>query len=161
MQSFTFHNPTKIIFGNGRSAELGSLAKTVGNRALLVYGRESIKKSGLYQKICRQLDEQGIRIVEHGGVKSNPSLDHARKGARKALSYRVKFIIAVGGGSVIDEAKAIAAGAGSKTDIWEFFTQKASITKALPLITVLTLPATGSEMNANMVITNDDTNEKL
>ena len=161
MQSFTFHNPTKIIFGNGRSAELGSLAKAIGNRALLVYGRESIKKSGLYQKICRQLDEQGIRIVEHGGVKPNPSLEHASKGARKALSYRVKFIIAVGGGSVIDEAKAIAAGAGSKTDIWDFFTQKAPITKALPLITVLTIPATGSEMNANMVITNEDTCEKL
>ena len=72
MQPFTFHNPTKIIFGNGSSDSLGSVAKPFGNRILLVYGKESIKKSGLYQKICRQLDEQDIKIIEHGGVKSNP-----------------------------------------------------------------------------------------
>ncbi len=161
MESFSFHNPTKIVFGNGSSGSIGSLVKPFGNRVLLVYGKESIKKSGLYQKICRQLDEQGIKIIEHGGVKSNPCLEHTRKGIKKALSYRAKFIIAAGGGSVIDEAKAIAAGVGSKADVWDFFLKKSPITKALPLITILTIPATGSEMNPNMVITNEETSEKL
>ena len=161
MLPFIFHNPTKIIFGNRTSDQIGSISEPQGKRALLVYGKESIKKSGLYHKIIKQLEAQDIKVIEHAGVKSNPSLEHARKGAKKALSYHVNFVIAVGGGSVIDEAKAIAASAGSKADIWDFFIQKSPITKVLPLITILTLPATGSEMNGNMVITNEETNEKL
>lgn len=161
MQNFIFHNPTKIIFGNNTSTQLGEFAKPLGSKALLVYGQNSIKKSGLYNKIVTQLNEQNIPFIEHGGVKSNPSLAHGQEGVKKALDNQVDFIIAVGGGSVIDESKAIACSAGSNQDIWDIFTLKSPITKALPIITLLTLPATGSEMNAGMVITNDETKEKL
>lgn len=161
MQNFIFHNPTKIIFGNNTSTQLGEFAKPLGSKALLVYGQNSIKKSGLYNKIVTQLNEQNIPFIEHGGVKSNPSLAHGQEGVKKALDNQVDFIIAVGGGSVIDESKAIACSVGSNQDIWDIFTLKSPITKALPIITLLTLPATGSEMNAGMVITNDETKEKL
>lgn len=161
MQNFIFHNPTKIIFGNNTSTQLGEFAKPLGSKALLVYGQNSIKKSGLYDKIVSQLNEQKISFVEHGGVKSNPSLAHGQEGVKKALDNKVDFIIAIGGGSVIDESKAIAASVGSNRDIWDIFTLKFPITKALPIIALLTLPATGSEMNPGMVITNDETKEKL
>lgn len=161
MKPFTFHNPTKIIFGDHVSESLGENARTIGSKALLLYGQNSIHKTGLYDKIVKQLKEHKVTVVHHGGIKSNPSLEHAREGVKKALERKIKFIIAVGGGSVIDEAKAIAAAVGSKADIWDFFTQKKNITDALPIITLLTIPATGSEMNGNMVITNELTQEKL
>ncbi len=161
MKDFIFHNPTKIIFGAGSSAKLGENAATLGKKALLVYGQNSIKKSGLYDKIVKQLQEHKITYVEHGGVKANPSLIHGRDGVRKALESGLDFIIAVGGGSVIDEAKMIAAAVASQEDIWDFFKGTKKITAALPLITVLTLPATASEMNGNAVISNEETQEKL
>lgn len=161
MQSFVFHNPTKIIFGCGTSSQLGKYAKTVGQKALLVYGQNSIKKSGLYEKIAAQLQAEGIEFAEHGGVKSNPSLAHTREGIAKLRALKADFVIAVGGGSVIDEAKSIAAGGLAENDVWNFYTAKDVVTKSLPLVTVLTLPATGSEMNGNAVITNDETKEKL
>lgn len=161
MQDFIFHNPTKIIFGKNAGERLGEIAEGIGKKALLVYGQNSIKKSGLYDKILFQLKKYNIEFIEHGGIKANPSLAHGREGVQKAAAGQVDFIIAVGGGSVIDEAKAIAAATGSKADIWDIFTLKAPVTKALPLITVLTVPATGSEMNPNMVISNEETKEKL
>ena len=161
MQDFIFHNPTKIIFGKDSVNQLGSYAAAIGSKALLVYGQNSIKSTGLYDRIIKDLNNKHISFVEHGGVKPNPVLSHARKGAKKALENQCDYIIAVGGGSVIDEAKAIAASVGSQKDIWDFFTMQSPITKALPLISVLTVPATGSEMNGNMVITNDETHDKL
>lgn len=161
MQDFIFHNPTKIVFGNDASLKIGALAKSLGKKALLVYGQSSIKTTGLYDRIINQLQENNINFVEHGGVKSNPSLNHARDGVLKSLANHVDFIIAVGGGSVIDESKAISAALASNCDIWDLFIKKADIRGALPLITVLTLPATGSEMNGNMVISNDETQDKL
>lgn len=161
MQDFIFHNPTKIVFGKDSVNKLGSYAAEIGSKALLVYGQNSIKSTGLYERIIKDLNNRHISFIEHGGVKPNPTLSHAREGVRKAVENQCDYIIAVGGGSVIDEAKAIAASVGSKKDIWEFFTMQAPITKALPLITVLTVPATGSEMNGNMVITNDETHDKL
>lgn len=161
MQDFIFHNPTKIIFGRGVSVQLGTQAAASGKKALLVYGKNSIKASGLYDRITADLKTHHISFIEHSGVQPNPLLSHTREGVKKAEENKVDFIIAVGGGSVIDEAKAIAASAGSQKDIWDFFTMKAPVTKSLPLITVLTVPATGSEMNGNMVITNDETQEKL
>ena len=161
MQGFVFHNPTKIVFGNGSSSQLSAHVTALGRKALLVYGQNSIKRSGLYDKIVSQLQEAGIAFVEHGGVKSNPSLTHAREGIAKARAEKVDFVIAVGGGSVIDEAKSIAAGTVAKDDVWRFYLGETKIEKALPLVTVLTLPATGSEMNGNAVITNDETNDKL
>lgn len=161
MQDFIFHNPTKIIFGKDRVNQLGSHAATIGSKALLVYGQNSIKSTGLYDRIISDLKNHQISYIEHGGVKPNPILSHAQEGAKKAIENQCDYIIAIGGGSVIDEAKAIAAAAASQKDIWDFFTMKEPVTKALPLLTVLTVPATGSEMNGNMVITNDETQDKL
>lgn len=161
MRDFIFQNPTKIIFGDHASDKLGDVASNYGKKALLVYGQNSIKKSGLYENIANQLRAKNIEFVEHGGVKANPTLQHGREGVKKAQDGKVDFVIAVGGGSVIDEAKAIAAGIASKQDIWDFFTGKAMITRVLPLVTVLTLPATATEMNGNMVMTNPETDEKL
>ena len=161
MRDFIFYNPTKIIFGNHSSNKLGDVASNYGKKALFVFGKNSIKKSGLYDNIVNQLKAKSIDFIEHGNVKANPTLTHAREGVRKALDNKVDFVIAVGGGSVIDEAKAIAAAVASKQDVWDFFVGKAVISKVLPLVTVLTLPATASEMNGNMVITNEETQEKL
>lgn len=161
MKSFIFQNPTKVVFGIGTTAQLGFYARNIGKRALLVFGRDSIKKNGLYQNVIAQLKLNDIYFVEHGGVKSNPVLSHVHDGILKAQSHNIDFIVAVGGGSVIDEAKAIAAGALVKHDVWDFFIQKEKITKALPLISLLTIPATGSEMNGNLVITNSKTQDKL
>lgn len=161
MRDFIFHNPTKIIFGNNSADKLGDNAKDYGRKALLVYGLNSIKKSGLYERIIQQLQDNNIEFIEHGGVKPNPTLAHTRQGVKKAQENQVDFIIAIGGGSVIDEGKAIAASVASKIDAWDFFCGKAKITSALPLITLLTLPATGSEMNGNLVICNEETQEKL
>lgn len=161
MQSFVFQNPVKIIFGNNSSDKVGENAKHLGKNALLVYGKDSIKKSGLYDRIVKQLKDNGIGFVEHGGVKSNPTLEHAREGVKKIKDNRLDFILAVGGGSVIDESKAIAAGAGSDVDIWDLVLGKEEVTSALPLGVVLTIPATGSEMNNGAVITNTETKMKL
>ncbi|MFP4622034.1 MAG: iron-containing alcohol dehydrogenase [Bacteroidales bacterium] len=161
MENFTFHNPTKIVFGTGNLPSIGEETKTYGKKALLVYGKQSIKKLGVYDQIADALNKASIEIVEHSGVKPNPVLSHAREGVDKCKRSDVDVIIAAGGGSVIDEAKSIAAGAVSDADIWDFFLQKETITDALPLISVLTMPATGTEMNGSMVITNENTNEKM
>ncbi|MDR1694067.1 MAG: iron-containing alcohol dehydrogenase [Lactobacillaceae bacterium] len=161
MQSFIFHNPTKIIFGNNTSSQLGENAKYLGKKALFIYGRDSIKKSGLYDNVVKQLNDKGIAFVEHGGVKSNPTLEHTRDGVKKVKENNLDCIIAVGGGSVLDEAKAISGAAGSNVDAWDIFTGKETVKAALPIGTILTIPATGSEMNAGMVITNTETKEKL
>ena len=151
----------KVIFGKGVVTRLGSEAAEFGKKAMLVYGRDSIKKSGLYGQIVSQLDSAGIAVVEHGGVSANPLLNHALEGITKARNNGVDFIIGAGGGSVIDESKAIAAGAATEADLWELFTKKKSVTSALPVIAVQTLPATSSETNQAAVLTNKETNEKF
>ncbi|MCK5735252.1 MAG: iron-containing alcohol dehydrogenase, partial [Spirochaetaceae bacterium] len=161
MKNFEFYSPTRIIFGDDILNDLGSTAVQFGSKALLVYGRESIKKSGLYNRVVSRLSDSGISVEEYSGVKPNPELIHAQKGAEKASAAGTEMIIAVGGGSVIDEAKAIAAGACYDGSLWDFFTHNAAIEKALPVIAVQTLPATSSENNPVSVITNTDTNEKF
>lgn len=161
MRNFVLENPTKIIFGRDTVAQIGPEARAFGTSALLVHGRQSLKRSGLYEQICQSLLGSGMRIVEHGGVKSNPVLSHVRQGIQLSKAHQVEVIVAAGGGSVIDEAKAIAAGSVVEHDVWKFFRAKAGITKPLPVCTVLTLAASGSEMNGGMVITNDDTQQKL
>ena len=161
MQSFVFHNNTKIIFGERTVAQIGGEARQWGGKALLLYGQASIKRAGVYDQVVASLKAAGVEYIELPGVKSNPVLSHTRRGVAMAKSEKVDLIVAVGGGSVLDEAKAIAAGALVDHDVWDFFTQKAKIQKALPLVTVLTLPATGSEMNGGMVITHDETREKF
>lgn len=161
MQNFEFNSPTKIIFGSDILKNIGPSAKEFGTKALLVYGQSSIKKSGLYDKIKNFLIEAGISVTDYSGVKPNPELSHAQEGAKKAVDTGSEMIIAVGGGSVIDESKAIAAGACYAGNLWDFYSQTASIKKALPIIAVQTLPATSSETNKVSVLTNPATNEKF
>ena len=161
MQNFIFYNPTKIIFGRGSVSQIGPETAAFGRRALIVYGQESIKKSGLHGQVLAALTQEGVTVVEHGGVSSNPLLSHVRAGIDKVRTQHIDVIVAVGGGSVIDTAKAIAAGSTATCDVWDFFLGKNAITAALPITTVLTLAAAGSEMNAGMVITNELTEEKF
>ncbi len=161
MENFTYQNPTKILFGTGFLPSVGDETGKYGKKALLVYGRNSIKKLGLYDRIVEALQDAGIEIVEHPGVQPNPTLSHARQGVELCRRAGVDVIVAAGGGSVIDEAKSIAAGVKAPhADVWDFFMQKETINEALPLITVLTMPATGTEMNGSMVITNEENQVK-
>jgi alcohol dehydrogenase YqhD (iron-dependent ADH family) len=161
MQNFTFHNPTKIIFGQGTLDQIGSEAVHYGKKALYIFGKGSIKKNGVYDTTVASLKSAGIELIEFCGVKANPVLSHTHEGIALAKKEKVDMIVAVGGGSVIDEAKAIAAGAVMETDIWEFYTRKYKLKDALPLLSVLTMSATGTEMNGGTVITNEKTLEKL
>ena len=159
MLSFTFKNPTKILFGDGMVSQLREQLLPFGKTVLLVYGSGSIKKSGLYDKVSEQLQSIGARIVELSGIEPNPKLTSVYKGIELCRSEKVDFILAVGGGSVIDAAKAIAAGALYEGDVWDFCINKAVIKQAIPLGTILTLSATGSEMNGNAVISNWELNK--
>ena len=161
MHNFVYHNPTKILFGRNTIEAIGQETRLWGRRGLLVYGQNSLKRNGLYDRIACALSEAGIDVVEHGGVRSNPLLSHVRQGIQLAKAHEAEVIVAAGGGSVIDVAKAIAAGAPVEHDVWKFFTGKKGIKTALPVTAVLTLAASGSEMNSGMVITNDATQEKF
>lgn len=161
MQDFELCLPTKIVFGKGKISLIGSFAKDYGKKLLLVYGMGSIKKNGVYQTVIKSLKDNNLEIIEHSGVKPNPVVSHARKGIEIAKSQKVDFILAVGGGSVIDEAKAIAAGALYDGDVWDFYNGKSEIKKALPVLTVLTVPATASEYNGGTVLTNEEKKQKF
>ncbi|MFP4492168.1 MAG: iron-containing alcohol dehydrogenase [Spirochaetaceae bacterium] len=161
MKNFQLHIPTKIHFGEKVLEKLGEEASSYGKKALLLYGRGSIKHNGVYDTVLRQLADAGIELVEHPGVKPNPILSHAEEGIRLARENKVDMILAAGGGSVIDEAKGIAIGALHDPPLWDFYTRKRSAGDALPIIAVQTVPATSSEMNAASVLTNDRTNEKF
>jgi len=160
MQPFVFHNPTEIVFGAGMVDKVGTYAAKQGGKALLVYGRSSVKTTGVYDRVTASLAAAGLSWVDHGGVKSNPVLSHVREGVALAKQEQIDVIVAVGGGSVLDESKAIAAGALYDHDVWDFFVQT-KVEKALPLVTVLTLAATGSEMNSGGVVTNEETAQKF
>lgn len=161
MQNFVLHNPTKIIFGTDTVKEIGGETAAFGRKILLVYGKSSIKRNGIYDQVVASLSAAGLDIIEHGGVVSNPLLSHVRAGIDKAKKNNIEAVVAVGGGSVIDSAKAISAGALVDHDVWQFFKGKKSIRKTLPLTCVLTLAAAGSEMNGGMVITNEETRHKF
>ncbi|MGJ7911395.1 iron-containing alcohol dehydrogenase [Neobacillus sp. LXY-1] len=160
MQNFTFWNPTKLIFGKGQLEQLKTEVPRYGKKVLLVYGGGSIKRSGLYDQVTGLLKETGAEVFELSGVEPNPRVTTARKGVEICKTEGIDFILAVGGGSVIDCSKLIAAGAKYDGDPWDLVTKKAMVQAALPFGTVLTLAATGSEMNAGSVITNWETNEK-
>jgi alcohol dehydrogenase YqhD (iron-dependent ADH family) len=161
MKNFVFHNPTKILFGKDTIPSIGSETATLGKKALMVYGQGSIRKKGIYDQVTKSLHEAGVTIIEHGGVQSNPVLSHVHQGIALAKENKVDVIVAVGGGSVIDSAKAISAGALVDHDVWKFFTGRKSVKDSLPLTCVLTLAASGSEMNSSMVITNEATKQKF
>ncbi|MGE1097806.1 iron-containing alcohol dehydrogenase [Bacillus altitudinis] len=160
MENFIYYNPTKLMFGKGQLDGLKSELARYGKRVLLVYGGGSIKKNGLYDKVISALNEAEADVFELSGVEPNPRLTTVQKGIDICQNENIDFLLAVGGGSVIDCTKAIAAGAEYDGDVWDIISKKTTAEKALPFGTVLTLAATGSEMNPDSVITNWETNEK-
>jgi len=156
LEDFIFHNPTKIIFGRGKIAELGKEIRPFGKRVLLVYGQGSIRENGVYDQVIRSLNSQGIHPVELPGIRSNPVLSTVYRGIEQARREQVDVLLAVGGGSVMDTAKAIAAGVPADHDVWDFFLFRKAIERALPVFAVPTVSASASEMNGAAVITNED-----
>lgn len=156
MNNFDYVNKTRLVFGKGEENNVGALLKDYGaSKVLLHYGKNSIKKNGLYDKVTASLAAAGIEFVELGGVEPNPKLGLAREGVELARREQVDFILAVGGGSVIDSSKAIAAGYYYDGDVWELYKYKAPVTAALKIAAVLTLPAAGSESSDSTVLTNE------
>lgn len=162
MLDFMYYNPTRIVFGRGVENDAGTwIQKTGAKKALMYYGGGSIKKNGLFDAVASSLRKSDIDFVEMGGVQPNTLLSFVRKGVEFCRKEKVDFILAIGGGSVIDSAKCVAAGAVNDNDIWDFFCGKAGpVAKALPVGVVLTLPASGSESNLTAALFNDETLEK-
>ncbi|UFJ40011.1 iron-containing alcohol dehydrogenase [Brevibacillus humidisoli] len=160
MNNFIYRNPTELIFGKGQLSKLAEKVEAYGRKILLVYGGGSIKRFGLYDKVMSILGEHGCQVAELAGVEPNPRLSTVQKGIELCRQQQIDWILAVGGGSVIDAAKAVAVGVPYDGDVWDFYTRKAAARDALPLGTILTLAATGSEMNRGSVITNWETKEK-
>lgn len=161
MENFNYYAPTNIRFGKGEIESLPSVLAPYGKKVLLAYGGGSIKKNGIHQRVVELLTESGATIVELGGIEPNPRITTVREGVALCRKENIDVILAVGGGSTIDCAKAIAAGVKYAGDPWDFTQNRSLVKDALPLVTVLTMAATGSEMNMGAVITNLDTNEKL
>lgn len=162
MKNFTLYTPTRIVFGKEVEKETGRLAKEQGaSKVLIVYGGGSIIKSGLLKSVQESLQKEGVGYTELAGVKPNPRMSLAREGVEKAISFGADLILAVGGGSSIDTAKAIAIGAANEgIDLREFWSGKEAITKVLPVGAVLTIAAAGSEMSDSAVLTNEETGKK-
>lgn len=161
MRPFVFHNPTQLIFGKGKLSALSGEVAKYGRNVLLVYGGGSIKRSGLYDQVIALLKEANAVVTELAGVEPNPRLSTVHKGVALCREHNIDLILAVGGGSVLDCSKAIAVGAKYDGDMWDFVERKAVPQAGLPLGTVLTMAATGSEMNGGSVITNEVTQEKM
>ncbi|MEK4306503.1 iron-containing alcohol dehydrogenase [Oceanobacillus sp. M60] len=160
MENFIYHNPTKLIFGKGQIEKLAGEIQPYGSRILIVYGGGSIKRNGIYNRVLEELKKINAEVFELSGVEPNPRISTVRKGVRICREQRIDFILAIGGGSTIDCSKAIAVGAVTDADMWDVVTKKEKPAGALPFGTILTLAATGSEMNSGSVITNWETNEK-
>lgn len=161
MKNFNFHNPTELLFGKGLVEKVGDKVKEYGEKVLLVTGGGSVKRIGLYDKVIKSLKEAGIEVFELSGIKPNPRISSVREGVKICRDNEVDLVLAVGGGSTIDAGKAIAAGVMFDGDPWEMFTMDGEPDKAIPVATILTLAATGSEMNGNAVISNMETKQKL
>lgn len=159
MENFIFYAPEEIYFGNGQIENLANILEKYGRNVLLAYGGGSIKKNGIYDKVCRILKD--FNIFELSGIEPNPRIGTVRKGIEICKENKVDVILAVGGGSTIDCSKVIGAGFYYEGDAWDLVKDSSKINKALPIVTVLTIAATGSEMNKAAVITNPETNEKL
>lgn len=160
MQNFDYQTPTRLIFGRGVIGKLPSVMAQFGKKVLLTYGGGSIKRIGLYQKVMGLLE--GYEIVELGGIQPNPKYDPSvLEGVRLCKEHKIDVILSVGGGSVLDCSKAIAAGACYDGDPWDLITRKAKTTAALPIVDILTLAATGSEYDQFGVISRTETNDKI
>ncbi len=161
MLNFSYHSPTKILFGKDTELEVGKEVINYGKKILLHYGGGSIKKIGLYDRVIDSLKKEGIEYIELGGVQPNPRLSLVRKGIEICKEEGIDLILAVGGGSVVDSAKAIGIGAKYDGDVWELFEKKAEPNDTIPVGVILTLPATGSETSNSTVITNEETKVKV
>jgi alcohol dehydrogenase YqhD (iron-dependent ADH family) len=162
MKDFTFHNPTRIEFGRGKEEHIGEYISEYSiSKVLIVYGSERVKKSGLFDKVAQSLKANGISIEELGGVQSNPILAKVYEGVELAKANGVQAVLGLGGASVLDTAKAIAAGAVYNGDVWDFFTRKETPKQILRIFSIMTLAASGSEMNHYAVVTNEKTKEKF
>jgi len=156
MNNFSFQNATKIIFGKGTEDTIGEETKLHSDKVLLHYGGGSIKQSGLYDRVVSSLKKSGVAFVELSGVKPNPRLSLVKEGIKICRDNNISFILAVGGGSVIDSAKAIAVGVPYSGDVWDFYDGKGTPKEALKVATVLTIPAAGSESSPSSVISDDE-----
>ncbi len=161
MDNFIYNIPTKVYFGKNQIENLLPEIKKYGTRILLTYGHGSIKRNGIYDEIMGILKNAKIEVWELGGIDPNPRIETVREGVKLCRDNNIDLVLAVGGGSTIDCSKAICAGYYYEGDPWDLFIKKGSISEALPLGTVLTMAATGSEMNSGAVISNMETNQKL
>ncbi|MDC7228101.1 MAG: iron-containing alcohol dehydrogenase [Spirochaetales bacterium] len=161
MYPFEYYIPTKVIFGEGRISELGEVASTFGKKIMFVsYDEDFVKSVGLLDKAMKPLKDAGLEIIPFFGAKPNPTVSHIREGIELAKKDMPDVIVALGGGSVIDTAKAIAFGSLTDVDIWDLATGAAEPEKVLPLIAVSTIPATSSEMNPTSVVSNEENGRK-
>lgn len=156
MDNFVFKNPTRIIFGRGTEKEVGTETARHSHKILLHFGGGSIKASGLYDRVTSSLRQAGVEWIELGGVKPNPRLSLVHEGVRLCKEHKLGLVLAVGGGSVIDSAKAIGMGAVIDHDVWDFYLGRGEPKATLPVGTVLTIPAAGSEASTGTVITKED-----
>jgi NADP-dependent alcohol dehydrogenase len=161
VHNFTFHNPTILDFGKDKEQQIGQHLAGFGiKKVLITFGSDRIKKDGLFKLVTTSLSTYGIEFVECGGIISNPVLTKVYEGIEIAKSNSVDAVLSVGGGSVLDSSKAIAAGVRYEGDVWDLFLGKSPISDALPIFDILTLAATGSEMNCGAVVTNEKTKQK-
>lgn len=162
MNPFVYDIPVKVYFGENQLGHLGEELKKFGRRVLLTYGGGSIKSIGLYDRVMTELATAGLEVFELSGIAPNPRIDSVREGAQMCKEHNIDVLLAVGGGSTIDATKFMAAGACVDHDAWDFFNDKwAPIEQALPIVTILTLSATGSEMDCGGVISNLETKDKI
>lgn len=161
MNSFVYDVPVKVYFGEHQLVHLGDELRRYGTRVLLTYGGGSIKQTGLYDAVTAELRKAGLTWFELSGIAPNPRIDSVREGAALCKREHIDVLLAVGGGSVLDATKYMAAGALVDIDPWQFFSEWAPLEKALPVVTVLTLSATGSEMDCGGVISNPETQDKI
>ncbi|MCF0149316.1 MAG: iron-containing alcohol dehydrogenase [Clostridium sp.] len=161
MNKFVYDIPVKVYFGENQLGNLGKELKKYGTRVLMTYGGGSIKKIGLYDKVVAEIEKAGLELFELSGIEPNPRITSVNKGAEICKNEKIDVLLAVGGGSTIDATKFIGVGAFHDGDVWDILTRKAEVKDCLPIVTILTLSATGSEMDNGGVITNLETNEKI
>ncbi|MES2519239.1 MAG: iron-containing alcohol dehydrogenase [Bacteroidota bacterium] len=161
MQNFTSFNPTKLLFGKGGISKLGSHSKQLGSKAVIIIGKGSVKSNGILDSVTEQLKSAGTEFILYEGIKSNPIYEDVDACIKLAHEFQADQVIAIGGGSVIDSAKAVAAGFYHDGSVWDICSGKVRAKQALPILCVLTLAATGTEMNMFSVIQNIETGQKL
>ncbi|MCR4874412.1 MAG: iron-containing alcohol dehydrogenase [Clostridia bacterium] len=162
MENFIYYAPTKVIFGKDAILSLGKeVSKLEDQKAMIVYGSDRVEKNGILETVESELDTWGVEHIRFAGVKANPTVAHAKEGIKIAKEFSADIIIAIGGGSAIDTAKAIAIGAINPGDIWDVWQGKIKVQEALDVACVLTIPAAGSEMSNSAVLTNEETMQKV